>query len=296
MRAFAEWPSALPHAELATALAGEAGRARVAAWLASHLHRTHDPSFVAGFSFARQAYPFAPEAFLQRIVTTREVMLLGGIRFFGGDVTRPFVDVVAWNTPEVPWEALRAGVKEVWARFRPRHLRVLLTEPPSFPEARVDQTLHVARYADVAGSGGTDGVTLWREDVDAALSAVMTRYAALSAPLGDDLFAADREELAACADTGGLYRIEHDAERAGVLAVLPGAVEWLEGDVMIEQVVELSRGGRGVATRAQRALAKRAPDPSRLLLGTIDEKNHASRISAERAGRAARLHYVFLRL
>ena len=66
---------------------------------------------------------------------------------------------------------------------------------------------------------------------------------------------------------------------------------------MKEEVISTGHTGHGYAASAQAAWAAHvADDPERLLIGTIDRHNHASRRTAERAGRPAVLEDVFVRL
>ncbi len=88
----------------------------------------------------------------------------------------------------------------------------------------------------------------------------------------------------------------HDAT-VGLLAIAPGALEWIEGDEVKEEAVEAAHNGQGYAASAQAAWAAGvASDPERLLVGTIDRLNVASRKTAERAGRDRVLDEVFVSL
>jgi hypothetical protein len=62
-------------------------------------------------------------------------------------------------------------------------------------------------------------------------------------------------------------------------------------------VIDVGHEGHGYAAAAQRAWAKAvAAEPDRLLIGTIDRLNGASRTTAERAGRPQVMEAVFLPL
>lgn len=66
---------------------------------------------------------------------------------------------------------------------------------------------------------------------------------------------------------------------------------------MKEEVIATDHIGHGYAASAQAAWAAQfTDDPSRLLIGTIDRHNHASRRTAEHAGRPAVLEYAFVQL
>ena len=83
----------------------------------------------------------------------------------------------------------------------------------------------------------------------------------------------------------------------GALAVCPDRIEWLAGDVVYEEVVDRRFGGCGYAASAQMALSDiETIDQDRLLIGTIDQLNQASRRTAVNAGRRPVLDYSFLPL
>jgi hypothetical protein len=85
----------------------------------------------------------------------------------------------------------------------------------------------------------------------------------------------------------------------GLFAVAPGRIGWLDGDEVNEEVVDVDHAGHGYAASAQREWASGRThdgDGDRLLVGTIDGHNHASRATARRAGRPSVLDDVFLLL
>ena len=113
--------------------------------------------------------------------------------------------------------------------------------------------------------------------------------------------AADPSDIRHWHAEGQLAAIEANVAGAqrtvGLFAAAPGAVEWIGGDVVEEEIVLPRFNGQGYAASAQRAWAgQRGRDPDRLLVGTISGFNAASRATAVRAGRPAVLQYVFLSL
>ena len=293
-----DWLSLAPQLALAERLFGEDGHARVQAWLDEQLARVEDPAFAALFEGVG-VEGAAPSDFNHRLVHTERGALLGGIRFYGQDVTRPFVEVVAHGFDDL--EALRAVVGAEWRLFRPRALRLLL--PPGAaptPDAVLDQTVHIARYGEMAPPDERVMLAAF-EDAEDAVAMVAARYAALGRDepeLCRDIAMADLDDVRAWHGAGTLFAIEAGGARVGLIAYEPGRVEWIEGDVVAEEVVAAEHGGRGYAASAQRALAARRREaaPERLLLGTIARRNRASRRSALRAGRAEALRQVFFPL
>src|ERR1700712_5381494 len=82
-----------------------------------------------------------------RIVRTSRGALLGGIRFYGRDPTRPFVDVVAHGFDDL--DALARCVRDEWSMVTTRFAR-LRARPGSIvgPRVLLDVSIHVARHGD----------------------------------------------------------------------------------------------------------------------------------------------------
>jgi hypothetical protein len=124
-------------------------------------------------------------------------------------------------------------------------------------------------------------------DVDAAIDLVRRRYERLTADepeLSRNLSPTHPDDLRRWHHTGELKAIMVDEQSAGLLAVAPGRIRWLDGDEINEEVVDFEYSGRGYAALAQAAWARYAAvDPRRLLIGTIDGLNVASRKTAVRA-------------
>lgn len=311
MSPYEQWPSLTCHFELAKQLFGaKPGRALVTAWFETQLDRVTDRSFAATFC-QRMALPgHVPTDFNHRIVEAAGLRMLGGIRFFGGDRQRPFVELIAWaksgasNLTADGWSKLCRLASDEWRTFRPLNMRLFLPVHAELPPgADVDMTIHVASYGAIAkrarGLSATVQLVPLR-DIAAALKLVKHRYEAVAAgdpALARNIAPVSRDELEESAAGGGAFAIMEAGTMAGLLAILPESIEWIEGDVVLEEVVAVSHSGRGLAAAAQRALAARRLDqPDRLLIGTIDSRNISSSATAEKAGRPAMLHYAFLPL
>jgi hypothetical protein len=277
------WPSLAGLAPVAERLGGDLG-----AWLEGEAARVGDPDFAALFDGV-EIPGVARMDFAHRHVRTGRGGLLGGIRFFGRDASRPFVEVVAHGLEPT---ALVEVVASEWAAFAPGALRLLVADAGP-PGSVLDLTVHAARHGEMARPDGR--VTLGAVTPDEAAALVAARYEALPAALRRDVEPATSEELRRWHAAGTLHGIEAAGERVGVIATEPGSVAWIEGDVVGEEVVAARFAGRGLAASAQAALAVARP-ADRLLLGTIAAGNGASRRTAERAGRPEVLRYVFLPL
>jgi hypothetical protein len=182
--------------------------------------------------------------------------------------------------------------------FQPLDLRLRVAPGAvDHPAARTDVTIHAASYRDMTLPDRRVQMTPFA-DVKEAIEIVQGRYSQISthAPdLARNISPADPEDMRAWHDADQLRAIVFETTIVGLLAIAPGRVAWIEGDEVNEEVVSAAHGGRGYAASAQAAwAATMARDQNRVLVGTIDCLNAASRRSAERAGRPAVLEEVFL--
>lgn len=206
-----------------------------------------------------------------------------GIRMRGSDVRHPFVDLVAWSGPLAV--LVPAAFAEL-AVFGPTVARVRCpgtTPPATSLSATVDQWMCAGRVP--AGDRGP--VTLAPiDDPEAALRFVgdaYSRWGTRSPSLTGVVRPMDDAELAASSADGGAFWIEADGEPVGVLCASRAVDREWAGWCVIEEVLDPTHAGRGLATMAQRALGERLGDA--VLFGTIAGTNEASLRTAHRAGR-----------
>ena len=315
-RATAGWPSLAPIDALAVRLLGPAdGPAALDAWFAHQLERTADPAFARLFADHLDLPGIADDDYLHRIVEAEGLRVLGGIRFYAQDPTRPFVEAIAWAPLDAdagfdPWsgdaiERLRTVAGREWRAFSPFHLRLQLVEGDGAAHAlpagwTTDVAVHAADTRAMVPDDGAVALAPF-DDPREALALVEARFAALrrdEPALARNVSPADADALEECHRAGSLFRIVADGAIVGLIATLPDRIDWLEGEVVMEEVVSIERAGHGYAAAAQRALGARyASDPDRRrLIGTIDGANVASARSAERAGRPVVSRYVFVPL
>lgn len=235
----------------------------------------------------------APDDYLARLIEVDGERLLCGIRFYGGDPSKPFVDVLGMTGDGIDLSRAWEAATGAFSVFSPPRVRVFGASRPVAREELTpteDQVLAVARCADMAAHGGPERVQLVDADPDEAAEFVRAQYEALRArdpELGSRVFASERDELARCANDGRLAWWMIDGERAGVIAAVRTREFGIDGYLMIEEVVAPAYAGRGSAAVAQRALAAEFErlEPGSVLMGTIDASNTASRRTAQRAGR-----------
>lgn len=284
---------------LAPLVGAETAARWIDAWLAAETARIADPVYANAFAAHFDRFDAAPLDYARRMIDCGGRRVLAGVRFYGGDPNRAFVDLVAYDGPADP-TPLVASLAEAFAPFGPQALRALSAPEARPPQARLDQALHGARLSSMPPP---DPATLLRapRDLDEAEALVAVGYDAFWAAepaLAEEVRPATRADLAAAAAEDGLFVIVDDGAPAGVISVLRGAVAMVEGYVIDEEIVLPDARGRGVAARAQRALAARLSTraPEALLLGEIQRDNAASRKTALKAGRPPLIERVFLDL
>jgi hypothetical protein len=294
MRNPAGWPSLSDQIELADALFGRAGDRLLTAWLEEQIARIDDPEFVRLFTDHIDLPGVLPRDYAHRSVGLSHGALLGGIRFYGRDIHRPFVEIIAHSFEDM--DALCDCVRSEWSMFAPRYLRVR-ARPSRFggPKVPLDNSIHVARCRDMRQPDGRVSLAPF-DDADEAITIVARRYKRMAADLARNVSPATAEDLRLWHAAGQLWAMRVDGVTVGLLAVAPGRIGWIEGDEIQEEVVDTEQRGHGYAVLAQVVWARRASDPDRLLVGTIDRLNVASRKTAERVGRRRVLDDVFVSL
>lgn len=306
------WPSLTDQLALAKRMFGEKGKRILADWLREQADHIDDPAFARRFT-DHITMPGVQDAdYTHRFVRTGAGDLIGGIRFYRQDTARPFVEVVAhsfWNAT-VPsrsgLDRLRDCVKSEWSMFAPKDLRIRLRPGGiDHPSARLDVTIHAARNRDLTPPDGRVQLLAF-DDVEHAVTLVQRRYehiAASNPALARNIIAADPEDLRELHSSGQLYAIVLTRSRApsgavaGLIAVAPEHIAWIEGDMVQEEVVSLEHTGQGYGASAQAEWAASVSrDPQRYLVGTINGLNLPSRQTALRAGRPVVLEEVFVAL
>ena len=269
------------------------------AWLAEQIACVRNPTFANRFRAHFGVFSAPPSAYAHRVFDVDGQETLGGIRFYGGDRTKPFVDVLAWSGPLAP-RKLGEAVRAEWAAFRPFALRLLLPAEATVENAVLDQTLHAARVAHMAAPQGGAKLALV-VDIHHAAAFVAEHFATFAAQnpaLASELHPASAEDLTDAQARGRVRFIEADQKLAGLIAFIPETLAFLPGWTVLEEIVAQQFRGRGLAAEAQRLLAQElaAQEPAALMIGTIHRDNAASRKAAERAGRPAVFKYVFVAL
>lgn len=240
------WASLRDQVDLVEAMFGARGRDLIGEWLDAETARIDDPAFARTFADNIELPGVVASDYNHRHVRTPRGSLPGGIRFYGRDISRPFVEVIGHDFDDL--DALGGCVASEWARFAPRFLRVrVLPGTLRGPNILLDNTIHAARYRDMPASPRAVELTLFA-DVEEAVAMVSARYAAVATEnpvLRRNVGPATEEELADLHERGLLRAGRVDGTTVGLLGAAPGAITWLEGDEVIEEVVDARHSGRG---------------------------------------------------
>ncbi|MCW4456756.1 GNAT family N-acetyltransferase [Microbacterium sp. MPKO10] len=224
-----------------------------------------------------------------------------GIRFRGGDLSKPFVDIIATSvTPDAAGITALAEILPHYAAFAPLCLRVNAPEPRTLiPElaasgeatATVDMWIVAGQVADLTVRTSNDDepfVALETIESDAAAQRVSAIYAELAASrpsIADWATPEDEESLAECAAEGLLFDVRVDGDSAGVVAAIRDDSFGLRGHCMQEICIDADHRGRGIGRATLRELARRLPNTGDVLWGHIHPGNTASLRNALAAGR-----------
>lgn len=294
------WPSLVPDLDVENHLFG-ASSTLLSNWLERQFQLIDDPNFARLFSDNIDCFDVEPSAYNHRLIETKNGALLGGIRFYGLDIMRPFVEVVAHSFSQM--DGLCGVVRDEWAVFSPQFLRLTVAaNTMTTPEAFLDVSIHAERYGEMKRRNLEINLTqdVKMREVEALIVERYGEVQRTQPDLAKNISAMDMETLKTCHEQGNLFGAHIDASKhlVGVIAVKEDAIGWLPGEVVQEEVVAAVHAGHGYAMQMQCAFANQraAATPDRLMLGTIDRHNHASRRSAVRAGRPEILRRVFVPL
>lgn len=237
----------------------------------------------------------AGELRLRRLEGSDGLVVLTHQRFFGGDPTRPFIEVVAQTRGlrDSDWPALSRAIADAHAGLGSRRARIWGHQagftPAAIPGAEADFHLVLGDIAHIQRQPrpeGYDRVALEPATADQLLA----EYAVLYRDFHDDaphlrtiVPKESRETIAACEHPSLLARVRIDGSPEGLIAARPDAVASLPCWLVIEEVLSRRTRGRGFAAALQRHLID-SLDPRRApyLVGMIAAVNEPSLRTAAR--------------
>ncbi len=251
----AAWPSLRDEVDIADALYGRRGRTLLEEWLARQVALTHDLAFAREFSDHVDLPGVRVTDYLHRHLVTSAGTLLGGIRFYGRDINRPFVEIIAHSFDDL--NRMRVCVSQEWAMFAPLCLRVRTAPGGRLGGAGgvvLDESVYVAAYREMTSRAPNVWLAAF-DSAEAAMAIVADRYRQLDSALARNISAATAAELDDWHTRDHLCAIRTTAGIVGLLAVVPGVIDWIDGDVINEEVVTVEHGGHGYAAAGQAAWA-----------------------------------------
>jgi L-amino acid N-acyltransferase YncA len=254
-----------------------------------------------------------PKMYNHRVLEVAGMQVMLGIRFRGGDITIPFVDLVrsSWAiTSAAQVEAICDFIRQEFAVFKP--LRVRFYQPA-----------HLEYQIDVVGSSGDQRV----------LAAPLTTMLAHPKPLGlervrlrrthdlefypryAETYAAiyqecpwlpvesnthSLEDMQEYLEIAQVFEIFVDGQWAGITGGEPHSDEFaLKGFVVIEMLLAKFARGQGLGAAVQYRLAealKAFSAPEDVLYGTIGSNNPPMLKTAARVGRVDLGGWIWVKL
>ena len=253
--------------------------ARVTDWLEKQLALCDDDAFARSFAASCPVSGLNCNAYRHRKLDVDGETLLVAIRFKGGDVAQPFVDLLAWTGEPCPGWIV--AIEEAFAPFAPQAIRFRWSRdtPPPWP-GEVDQHVFAGPAAGASHASVVPACDLsWFDEFRRSFEVWRT-----SSLLGLEVSPSDPGELNACLDDGHIVVATDGDKFLGLAACLWRTERAFDGWSIIEEFVVPEAQGRGLGTALQRGLMHLLP-PGDLVWGTIHGTNAASQATAARCGR-----------
>ncbi len=266
-------------------------------WINNQEERCADNAFAARFPWKETGLP--QSYFLQRKLCIDGRYFLTGPRYKGGDINRPFIDIVA-SSASIDDSVLKAVSRE-WAELKPQHIRQLT--PGNNPVQGVTDQLIYASCLTNEPKYYDDALILKpavSADFDWCRKALLEAYQhswSKIPVLSGSLCSVDNEDLSNHILKGHVYIVHDQGDRVGLIICERGEVAFLMGWRISEEVILPAFRGHSLASRAQRLLRNHLYRFSReacLVTGTILPGNLPSIRTAIKAGRTCVLRYEFL--
>jgi hypothetical protein len=283
------------------------GLAHASRWLDVELSRIDDLGFARRFA---QACPLAgvpPEAYAPRWLPGRPGVL-AGIRFKGGDVRQPFVELLAWDAPLVDagsWSEVLERLRSAFSVFAPSWVRVRWpgeAPPPGVTQPVLDQWLVAERLAVLRDRPKR------REPFGVAVGPVQdlgwfpvfedeyTAWRSEAGELGDEVLPAEGAEIQECLESGAVVCLWEAGSWRGVAAARREDERDIAGYGVVEEFIAGRARGKGYAKLLQQALiAALDVDAGDIhLWGTVHARNAPSLATARSVGRGIREGWWFV--
>jgi hypothetical protein len=266
-------------------------------WIDGHEEKCSDNTFAERFPWKEMGLPRT--YFLQRKLCINSQYFLTGARYKGGDISSPFIDIVA-SSAAIDDDVIKAVSRE-WAKLKPLHIRHLSPGYHTF-QGVTDQLIYAScllngpEYYDDAITLKTAAIADFEWCLQALAEAYQHTLSTIPALTGH-LCSINNEDLLSHILQGNAYIVQEQGVRAGLIVCEKEDVAFLKGYRITEEVILPAFRGRSLASRAQRLLRNHLyhfSGEACLITGTILPENCPSIRTAEKAGRACVLRYEFL--
>jgi hypothetical protein len=254
--------------------------------------------FAASFAKNCETLELPSEDFKHRLLETSTHRFIAGIRFFGMDLNRPFVEVAQINRPlesDAQKNDITTLLRNEFAPFKPSRWRNYQASHLNYQFAGCDgdKRYLIGLLKDINAQPETQFLCELRpaQNLD-----FYPRYAQMyktlfaERPWMPDVSRQESlEDMQDYLANGWLYEVFVDGVWAGVTAASEGCEAGAKGYYMIEIVLDTKFRGRGLGVVVQRKLAKllaeKSPNPFAALFGTIGAVNIPMQKTAVRVGR-----------
>lgn len=250
-----------------------------------------------------------PNDYCERIFTVIQGNVLAGIRWAGGNPSKPFVNIwpdFAISSQRDIENLVELATKE-FAVFSPKEISFWLN--PETPVARQLRKQNTPRLRYIVGPVDSvrklerpnkySRVTLIRPDCDEYYSWYEESYREfhkVHGDLKDWVPLNDKEEMEECRKCGLLFYVHIDGFKAGLIAGNAQSLMGLPGVYFTEIMLTAGYKGQGLAPAVQRKFIDGLSDEYVVVWGTIDAKNVASSKTAMKVGRRSIREEFFIDL
>ncbi|MFC3834861.1 MULTISPECIES: hypothetical protein [Deinococcus] len=221
---------------------------------------------------------------------TPDLQAMLSIRFTGGDVSRPFVDVSVTSRPVTPADlpALVTAARS-YAAFGPPRLRFWSCAAlDTFAHLGPDLRVLAAPLADLRDRPAPDDLRLTPTRDSSHHSQAVAAYAAVDVDHPAHRGQAgviSVDDLQEAIDAGTMFDVVWQGQWSGYAGTLAHSQLGLDAQVVQELLLTPPARGHGLGAALSTLLARQVPPTGQVLSGTIHGRNRGARQAALRAGR-----------
>jgi hypothetical protein len=264
------------------------------------------PEFSSSFAHNKPVAGVAPERYAHRLLEVAGRRLIAGIRFFGGDITRPFVEVARISQP-LETDAQRDAITELlhteFAEFAPTQWRIFQGShlPYQFAGCTGDLRVLAGLLSEIKTLPLPENAARVRLS-RATNTDFYPRYVELyqqlyqERPWLPDVARTETlEDMEQYLENGKVFEIFVDETWAGLTIAIPDSGWGVRGWLMVEIVLTTPFRGQDLAVAVQRLLAQQLEEAGKAcLFGSIGAVNLPMQKTAARVGRTDIGGYFFV--